>query len=571
MLESELVAVGRRAVVVLGLDERFLPRALTCAASLVLLLGCGGGGSTDSSPTAPAVLTTIILSPSTRTLSPGNTVQLAAAPKDQHGNAISATITWTSSSETVALVSNTGFVTATGAGVTTITAASGAITGTSIVAVPVGTVGMVLLTNFDAVEDPPNVGSSPDLTIAAGSTKLVLARNNAIDIREKSGSLVASTTIRQFFDGVRNPSGTGLTDPWASFDPTSGRFFVANSQRVVDPTCAPGSCVAEILLAVSKNSNPTRLDSSDWYFYALDRTLVRTTSGTTATSYWGDFDKIGIVGDVVAISMNMVRMSDEVFVYTKVRLLDKVQLIRGEAMTNWVDVVGLPGSTLAAGTVGQTGKVFLFQGCDQVYAITASITAPSVESRSGNFGLNCASIPPAIQPDGAPPIFIVDASQPVLSNGSLWIAKLGGYQFPSGVVPGIAWAQLDVSAWPATPRVVQSGVIAGEGIANYGPQLKVNQSGDVVIVYQRSSAAEFPSVYYTGRSASDLPNTLLPSRLLKGGTSVFVQVLGSGRNAFVDYLGGAVDPSNDSFWIFGLYATGLRSGRAWAANVKLFR
>jgi len=103
---------------------------LLLAVLLVNLAGCGG--TTD-----PSVATSVTLSPTTLSFSSlGDTEQLTATVRDQDGATISgASITWTSSSSSVASVSSTGLVAAVADGTATITATSGTASGTASVTV----------------------------------------------------------------------------------------------------------------------------------------------------------------------------------------------------------------------------------------------------------------------------------------------------------------------------------------------------------------------------------------------------------------------------------------------------
>jgi hypothetical protein len=81
------------------------------------------------------VLTTITVSPATANLLVGGTQTFTAASKDQNGNPIAATITWTSSNTAVGTIDESGKLTALAEGTTTITAASGSVSGTATVTV----------------------------------------------------------------------------------------------------------------------------------------------------------------------------------------------------------------------------------------------------------------------------------------------------------------------------------------------------------------------------------------------------------------------------------------------------
>lgn len=82
-----------------------------------LASACGGGGG--SGGTNPPVFTSLVVSPSTVTLAPGDTATLTATPKDQNGATMAGlgSATWTSGDATIATVNaNSGLVTGVMAG-----------------------------------------------------------------------------------------------------------------------------------------------------------------------------------------------------------------------------------------------------------------------------------------------------------------------------------------------------------------------------------------------------------------------------------------------------------------------
>ena len=88
-----------------------------------------------SAPAPVPVLKTITVTPLTANVLVNGTQTFVAAPKDQNGNAIKATVTWTSSNSTVGTIDSTGKFKAVAAGTTTIKAASGTVSGTAGVTV----------------------------------------------------------------------------------------------------------------------------------------------------------------------------------------------------------------------------------------------------------------------------------------------------------------------------------------------------------------------------------------------------------------------------------------------------
>ena len=111
----------------------------TVIAVAAALLGCSSGGG-DKTPTTPTpVLTSIAVTGGT-TVQVGATLALVASPKDQSGNAFSATVTWSSGAANIATVSSTGVVTGVTPGTAVITATSGGVntpTTITVTAVPV--------------------------------------------------------------------------------------------------------------------------------------------------------------------------------------------------------------------------------------------------------------------------------------------------------------------------------------------------------------------------------------------------------------------------------------------------
>src|SRR5574341_1050039 len=103
------------------------------AGTAVITATDGTVSGTATVTVATPVLTTITVSPPTATVVVGNTRSFGAAALDQFGNPITAVITWNSSNTTVGMISSTGVFTANAEGITTITAASGGVSGTATV------------------------------------------------------------------------------------------------------------------------------------------------------------------------------------------------------------------------------------------------------------------------------------------------------------------------------------------------------------------------------------------------------------------------------------------------------
>jgi trimeric autotransporter adhesin len=123
------------------LTNRMLRLTAIAIASLLALFTSGCHGFF----TAP-ILQSITISPSSPTVAVGGTAQLTATGVNDDGSTSTLTnVTWSSSSASVATVSTTGLVTGVSNGTTTITATSGAISGTATVNVGNGNVASIAI------------------------------------------------------------------------------------------------------------------------------------------------------------------------------------------------------------------------------------------------------------------------------------------------------------------------------------------------------------------------------------------------------------------------------------------
>jgi hypothetical protein len=110
-----------------------------------------------SDSTAPAVVASVEVAPTTSTVRAGTSVTLTATAKDASGNVISTPIAWLSSDPTVAMVDAAGSVTGVDNGSATVTAAAGGFTAMATVDVFVGTTG----TWDGALTDPSGTITCP--------------------------------------------------------------------------------------------------------------------------------------------------------------------------------------------------------------------------------------------------------------------------------------------------------------------------------------------------------------------------------------------------------------------------
>ena len=417
----------------------------------------------------------------------------------------------------------------------------------------------------------------PDPVLAAGPNNLVLVTNGSVTIRDKTGALVASTSLESFFSSVR-ASGENAFDPKVVFDTGSSRFFLAAVGRISNTGCTAGNCVSHFFLGVSKSSNPASTGSSDWYFYNFDATL----DGSTATTNWADFPGLGVDGNVVVLTANMFSFSSSSFQKAKIRIFDKSVLITGGSVT-WTDFVDMldPSTGLKAFTFqpaltfGNPGTFFLVHAsrssvlCDLiVWGIENTLSSPTLSSSTATASGTCANPPDAEQLGGGTPLDTGDKRlyNSVYRNNSLWTAQSIQMNFGSGNVSAIRWVEIDVASWSSSVSFIQDATFGADGIWYFYPNVMADASSNLAIVLARSSTSEYGSVYYTGRQGAEAASTLQPSELLKAGAANYTQLDSLSRNRWGDYLGIGLDPSDGSFWILGEYAVASNQWGTWVGN-----
>ena len=167
---------------------RTIIRLSALLAVVALAKGCGDGES-PSAPPPPefARPTTVTVSPATteRTVL-GTTVQLSAEVRDQNDRVMAgATVTWTSSANSVATVDAAGLVRAVGNGTATITASAGSASGSAAVTVAVG-----VASAPDLVVGSPSVSNSSPVTGASFTLSAT--------VRNQGDGSSAATTLRYY-------------------------------------------------------------------------------------------------------------------------------------------------------------------------------------------------------------------------------------------------------------------------------------------------------------------------------------------------------------------------------------
>lgn len=461
---------------------------------------------------------------------------------------------------------------------------------------PVEPAGPVLRASFAPIVPSKGHGQGPDTAIAVGQDVVVSITNSLITISDIHGSMLVTSTTRDFWApaGVADETGATVADPHVIYDATSGRFFIVEKDGAAPGCQRP--CPAYQLLAVSRTSAPKGLKEADWHFYALDRSIDRAPGGTIQTGDVGDRDYLAADQNALVIASADYDPDTGRFRGANVRILEKQPLLAGQAPTTWRDLGEVRNPRMEQeeillfplATNDGSGRFYLISEAGQcaalaIWALDDPLGSPSLEyqhASSSTVPSGCVGPirglrePTITQPDGGPPI----ATMGVVESGSyhdgtIWTVTGRVAEHPSGEVNGFEWMQVDVGSWPE-PTVVQSGLSSAPDVHRWVAAGVGDANDNFGVVYLQSSESEYPSLYVAHRLGRDPAGELREPVLLKQGNTVTTSNIMHTPDGefikFADYQGASLDPVDGSMWFIGQYADSSvhRETATWAVNLS---
>lgn len=422
----------------------------------------------------------------------------------------------------------------------------------------------------------PDIGTwpPPDPIIAVGPNHIMTCVNTRFRISDKEG--ITSKTI----DAADWYSTTLLPRDWFIFDPKIRYDHFANRWLMVWLVDDGGGAVwgdtAYYLLSVSDDDNPL----GTWYNWAIPSNTV----GDSAVNNDADYEGVGFDESAVYITSKQHRPPEGTYQYDKVRIFDKAQLYANTAgPITWTDFWDLrdPANTSnrimvirPAITFGTPGKYFLVNSITNppgsyytLWKISDPLGAPSITA----VNIPAATYRYQIYADqlgGGTKLANSSGrlrNEPVYRDSSLWlvhcVASGTGNTYSS-----IRYLRLN----PFTNTLKEDVTFGKEGYWYFYPALMVDKFKNLVITYSRSSLTEYVGAYLCGRKNSDIPG-LSTSVPLKYGESNYVRLDWWGNNRWGDYMGTALDPTNEeAIWTFTEYAASpINTWGTWVGNVFL--
>ncbi len=435
-----------------------------------------------------------------------------------------------------------------------------------------------VITRFDALnQTKSNCGCiPPDVIVAAGPNYLVEQVNLAEGIYSKQGSLTNYFTLASFYNTSHS-----LSDPKILFDLQSGRWF----SSILDITAN------SILIAISSTSDPF-----SWKVYQISAAYQH-----TQTCAWQvilpDQPIIGVSDDKVVVQANDFALyTDELcrnlgttfFAGSGVWALNKAEMISGSSAVDMAifppDASGLftteslhPVQSLSTTTTEYlvsdcSGSCSRFGFSSSVYLYSIVGVPPGVVALNSPIGIAVSSINPA-------PAGLQLGTNSTIDTGDIRVLDAAWFQ-------GKLWLGLDNSCVPSGDNVARSCIrlvqidtttnqklqdvnVADNGFYFFYPALRLDNQGDLELVFGYSSQTSFaccyPSIAVSAQGISDPIGTFVPPQVIITGSANDTSGLHT-RPRYGDYFGAAVDPSDPStVWVAGEYHN-IAAGDCWSGN-----
>jgi outer membrane protein assembly factor BamB len=412
-----------------------------------------------------------------------------------------------------------------------------------------------LTAGFAALGDN-NYAIPPDTYGAVGPNHLMVAANTQVRFQNKTGGVLSTLTLNQFWSVVNG--GSGAFDPRVVYDQLAGRWVSVASDDPYLPT-------AGVLVGVSRNSDPT----GTWDLFKI----------STGGGNWADYPTLGFNKNWVAVQVNIFN-SGGIFQESRVYAISRAPFFGGPPATlsyRTITLTGVSGTQAPAVTFDPTltlDDLYLLQAWSSVggqlrlWKLTGPVGSETVQSIgfpadsfpwsngvAGDFAPQDQG-PPGCSYCPSPPCRVETNDSRIQSvvyrNGRIWAAHT--VFLPTGTP-----ARSSVQWWQVNPdaTVGQRGLVDDSSGTRFFafPSLAVNKNDDVLLGYSRFQGDQFAGASYSFRTAIDAPNTMQPESPLRDGDACYFKDYGYGENRWGDYSATVVDPVDDkTLWTIQEYA-----------------
>ena len=388
----------------------------------------------------------------------------------------------------------------------------------------------------------------PDGGLAVGPAHLVIAVNAACAIFDKSGKQLLFAELSDWFAPVVQKA--DILTPKVIFDAQRGCWLLAACARSQD------GARSYFLLAASHTLDP----QGQWWVWALDAGHA----GSLKSGLWADGLGLAVDNSAIYLTANLFDHQSR-FTYSKIRILYKREVYTGAALHGWDfwdlrNPNGAPAFALQPALNFAATEVQYFlnalpdgKGLTQ-WGVTLGGRVPQLARRQ-LLTLEYRLAPNAKLPHSKMEVETGDTRlcNVVFRNGSLWTGHTVSANWGGDTnVAAIQWFQIN----PLTASIIQQGIYGTPHAHYFCPAVMVDRHNRLMLVFNRTGETDFPAIRFTGRRASDRPNTLQASALLK-------QSPVPGGKVWSACSGAALAPNGSDFWIIGQYTIGRNEWATW--------
>lgn len=402
-----------------------------------------------------------------------------------------------------------------------------------------------------------------DPSICVGPNYVIQMINGSsgarIIIYNKSG---ATALAAQYMDAITGIGGLG--DPIALYDQFADRY-------VLTEFASSGN---KLIMMVSQTNNPL----GSWYVYQF------------TTPQFPDYPKYAVWPNAYVVTTNESN--------NKVYAVDRATMLTGAATTTLISFsipaspsigfqaaapVNISGTTAPTGTLPMIMRMTddaWGSGLNdelQMWALNLNFAAPTSSTMSqmpslaaasfdthlcGYTTLNCITQPGTTQK--------MDPIREILMN-RVYLRVFSGHQSivlshavdATGTdIAGVRWYELRKTGTAPWSIYQQSTYAPTTTASRWMPTIGMDKNGNIGLVYNKSGSADYPSIYYTHRMASDPLNTMQTEQVIINGTAAQTS------NRWGDYNDLGIDPADDeTFWFTAMYKPG---GTGWNTRVGSF-
>lgn len=418
---------------------------------------------------------------------------------------------------------------------------------------------------------------------SVGEQTIVYVSTGRLMISDKSGRQISEGNYWDFMRQAISYTGTGPNDPRSDYDPLSKRHFVVGFYFVENETCQPEECHrGGVFLGVSKSADPRDFSLDHWHIYD-----IHAYDPDWPQAVIPDNPSIAVYRDVVILnySGNRFRPYQENEI-ERMLVIDKGMLVSGQGVKIIADFAvsrgdygwGVPEIVPASRLDdGEAGVYYLMSGgpgdlCNvTIWRISGVTTSPQLDRATVRTHPPCGDPSEFLPQPTDNPIWIQGGlkGRPAYRDNRLWV----GYTVRAarGNLSSIRFLEIDVSHWP-NATIAQQVLIESEALWLAPAVVVVSQEGNVALAFSCGSEGTAPSGCYTGRLASDPPDTMRPIVVAKEGLAPLeYEQFDRGAQLYVSrfnpWNGIQVDPTDGTAWILLEYINEPYSWATWVVNL----